>query len=155
MQTDVQKQPVILLVDDDPACIHEMGGMLSKFALVRVALSGQEALDIIQSGMARPDLILLDILMPDMDGYETCRRIRNLDSAKEIPIIFITSLVSAHNEIKALESGALDFITKPVQIPFLMRKILNHLELIRLKNQALMQAHSELRAVEETRRALF
>lgn len=155
MQPDVQKQAVILLVDDDPACVHEMGGMLSKFALVRVALSGQEALDIIQSGMARPDLILLDILMPDMDGYETCRRIRNLDSAKEIPIIFITSLVSAHDEIKALEGGALDFITKPVQIPFLRQKILNHLGLIRLKDQALMQAQSELRAVEETRRALF
>jgi PAS domain S-box-containing protein len=155
MQPDVQEQPVILLVDDDPACIHEMGEMLSNFALVRVALSGQEALDIIQSDMARPDLILLDILMPDMDGYETCRRIRTLDFAKEIPIIFITSLASTHSEIKALEGGALDFITKPVQIPSLMGKILNHLELNRLKDQALMQARSELRAAEETKRALF
>lgn len=155
MLPDVQKKPIILLVDDEPTFIHEMGGMLSKLALVRVALSGQEALDIIQSDMARPDLILLDILMPNMDGYETCRRIRALNFAKEIPIIFITSLASKHDEIKALEGGALDFITKPVQIPFLMHKILNHLELIRIRDQALMQVRSELRTAQETRRALF
>jgi PAS domain S-box-containing protein len=155
MQPEVSRRPVILLVDDEPASILEIGNALSEFALVRVAVSGREAIQIVQSAQERPDLILLDILMPEMDGYETCRRIRNLDYAKEIPIIFITSLAASSDQIKALEGGALDFITKPVQVPFLMRKIVNHLELIRLKDQALKQAHAELRAEEETRRAFF
>jgi two-component system, sensor histidine kinase len=155
MQPEHPKRPVILLVDDEPASILEIGTALSQFALVRVALNGREALDIVQSGHERPDLILLDIIMPEMDGYETCRRIRNLDCAREIPIIFITSLAASGDQIKALEGGALDFITKPVQVPFLMHKIVNHLDLIRLRGQALEQARSELRAVEETRRALF
>jgi len=155
MQTEIFRRPVILLVDDEPASILEIGNALSEFALVRVAVSGREAIEIVQSAQERPDLILLDIIMPDMDGYETCRRIRNLDCAKEIPIIFITSLATSSDQIKALEGGALDFITKPVQVHFLMHKIVNHLELIRLKDQALKQAHAELRAEEETRRAFF
>lgn len=155
MQSESPKRPVILLVDDEPASILEIGNSLSEFALVRVALNGREAIDIVQSAQNRPDLILLDIIMPEMDGYETCRQIRNLDCAREIPIIFITSLNTSGDQIKALEGGALDFITKPVEVPFLMRKIVNHLELIKLKDEALEQARTELRAVEETRRALF
>ncbi len=147
--------PIVLIVDDDPATLHELGAALSPFARVRVALGGQEALDLIGAGREMPDLILLDILMPGMDGYETCRRIRNLEFAREIPIIFITSLASSESMIKALEGGALDFITKPFQLRHLRHKVCNHLELLSLRDRALVQARQELRQTAETQRALL
>ena len=149
------KPPIVLIVDDDPATLHELGAALSPFARVRVALGGQEALELVSARRELPDLILLDILMPGMDGYETCRRIRNLDFAREIPIIFITSLTSSESMIKALEGGALDFITKPFQLQHLRRKVCNHLELLSLRGQALIQARRELRETAETQRALL
>jgi PAS domain S-box-containing protein len=155
MNSVADKRPVILIVDDDPDCIHELGSALSDFAMVRVALSGQEALDIIQSELNRPDLILLDILMPEMNGYETCRRIRNLPFARETPIIFITSLVTPRDEVKALEGGALDFISKPVQLPIVARKVANHLDLIRLHGQSILQTQDQLHTAEEAYRALL
>ena len=147
--------PIVLIVDDDPATLHELGAALSPFARVRVALGGQEALELVGSGRELPDLILLDILMPGMDGYETCRLIRNLEFVREIPIIFITSLTSSESMIKALEGGALDFITKPFEIKHLRRKVCNHLELLSLRGQALVQARRELRETAETKRAIL
>ena len=147
--------PIVLIVDDDPATLHELGAALTPFARVRVALGGQEALELVSAGRELPDLILLDILMPGMDGYETCRLIRNLEFAREIPIIFITSLTSSESMIKALEGGALDFITKPFELKHLRRKVCNHLELLRLRGQALVQARRELRETAETKRAIL
>jgi PAS domain S-box-containing protein len=155
MRTDAPHLPIVLIVDDDPATLHELGAALSPFARVRVALSGMDALELLEAGHETPDLILLDILMADMDGYETCRRIRNLPTAREIPVIFVTSLDSQESRIKALEGGALDFVTKPVQLDFLRRKVFNHLELQSLRAQALAMARRELRESAETRRALM
>ncbi|GAB6110337.1 response regulator [Desulfomicrobium salsuginis] len=155
MIPDAPELPIVLIVDDDPATLHELGAALSPFSRVRVALSGLEALELLEARLETPDLILLDILMADMDGYETCRRIRNLPSARDIPVIFITSLDSRESLIKALEGGALDFITKPFQLEFLKRKVFNHLELQSLRTQALALARRELRESVETRRALL
>ena len=149
------RSPIVLIVDDDPATLHELGAALSSFARVRVALGGQEALEIVSARRELPDLILLDILMPDLDGYETCRLIRNLEFAREIPIIFITALTSSESMIKALEGGALDFITKPFEMKHLRRKVCNHLELLSLRGQALVQARRELRETVETKRAIL
>lgn len=155
MPSNTAELPIILIVDDDPAAVHELGATLAPFSRIRVALTGQEALDLIMARRETPDLILLDILMPEMDGYETCRRIRNLDFAREIPIIFITSLDSQESMIKALEGGALDFITKPFHLQYLKHKVCNHLELMNLRGQALALARRELRESAETRRAIM
>lgn len=154
MRTEKDHRPVVLIVDDDLASIHELGSALRSFAQVRVALGGHDALQILHSEREKPDLILLDIVMPDMDGYETCRMIRNMPHASEIPIIFVTSMESSRDEIKALQGGALDFITKPVQVPFLVQKILNHLNLMRARAEALSDVRAELRNIAENRRVI-
>ena len=155
MTTEKPELPIVLIVDDDPATMHELGAALSPFSRVRVAMGGPQALELLDTGRETPDIILLDILMADVDGYETCRRIRNIPSAREIPVIFITSLDTPESKIRALEGGALDFVTKPFQLEFLKRKVFNHLELQNLRNRTLALARRELRESAETRRALM
>lgn len=155
MPTHPDQIPIVLVVDDDPASLHELGEALSPHAKVRVSRNGREALELLSERRETPDLILLDIIMPEMDGYETCRQIRNLPFVREIPIIFITSMDSTESRIKGLEGGAIDFITKPLRLPTLTQKVRNHLELLRIRKRALSQARRELRDSSETHRALL
>ena len=155
MQTHPVQLPIVLVVDDDPTTLHELGTVLSPHAEVRVSRNGREALALLNEQREIPDLILLDIVMPDMDGYEACRQIRNLPFVREVPIIFITSLDSAESRIKALEGGAIDFIAKPLRLTTLTRKVRNHLELLGIRKEALVQARRELRYSSETQRALL
>ncbi|MBF0626553.1 MAG: PAS domain S-box protein [Magnetococcales bacterium] len=121
------KDKKILLVDDDPGNIEVLGGILSDVHEIIVANDGPNALAVIQSNP--PDLILLDVLMPGMDGFEVCRRLKAAPRHREIPVIFLTSLDDATDEARALELGAVDFLTKPVNPPVVLARVRTHLEL--------------------------
>ncbi|MBO4781322.1 MAG: response regulator [Lachnospiraceae bacterium] len=112
----------ILCVDDDISMLNTIEDILINAGYaVSLAKSGSQALDLIKRGIEY-QLVLLDVDMPDMDGYETFKRIRELDAAKELPIIFLTGLDSPDFEIKGWEYGAADYITKPfIKSVFLAR----------------------------------
>jgi putative two-component system response regulator len=115
------KQVTILAVDDTPANIDVVKEVISKEYLVMGALSGAMALKIIER--KRPDLILLDIMMPEMDGYEVCRILKANDNTREIPIIFLTAMSEVDDERKGLELGAVDYITKPISPTILTARV--------------------------------
>lgn len=120
-------KPVVLVVDDTPDNITLLSGLLKDQYKIKVALNGEKALSIVAK--EPPDLILLDVIMPVMDGYETCRRLKQNTKWKDIPIIFLTSRTDAEDESKALELGAADYITKPVNPIILLSRVKTHLSL--------------------------
>jgi len=117
----------ILMVDDNIANIRIMKEIIGNQYEMFFAKSGKECLGIIQE--VKPDLILLDIMMPDMDGYEVLRRIKADDRIANLPVIFVTTLIDDKEEEKGLSLGAIDYIRKPFSIPIIKARIKNHLEL--------------------------
>ena len=112
----------ILVVDDDLALLEQAELILSKQYDVSLAVSGQKAIQYLEQG-EQTDLILLDILMPDMDGYETLRAIRSIDSCRNIPVIYLTSLTDEESELQGLAIGAADYITKPFKPKILLARV--------------------------------
>ncbi len=117
----------ILIVDDQPANIKIIGGALKGDYQIKMATSGLKAIEIASADP--PDLILLDIIMPGIDGYEVCRRLKNNQKTKGIPIIFITAKDQEEDETKGLDYGAVDYITKPFSLPIVKARVKTHLEL--------------------------
>ena len=112
MQASKDEKETILIVDDSTDSIALLNSVLKTTYRIKIALSGAKALQIAAESDA-PDLILLDIMMPDMDGYETCRRLKENPKTAEIPVIFLTAKTEEVDEEKGLEIGAEDYITKP------------------------------------------
>ncbi|HCY83870.1 MAG TPA: two-component system response regulator [Desulfobacteraceae bacterium] len=119
----------ILVVDDTEANIDILVETLGSDHDVRVALNGAAALDAVSHDP--PDLILLDIVMPEMDGYQVCEILKNQPDTRDIPVIFITALSDARDEKKGLGLGAVDYITKPFSTELVRARVANHLELKR------------------------
>ena len=119
----------ILIIDDEPINIQVIRGALGGEYALFFATNGRDALKI--AAEVLPDLILLDIMMPEMDGYEVCHHLKKSEQTRQIPIIFITAKTSVDEEIKGLEVGAIDYITKPISPPIVKVRIKNHLELKR------------------------
>jgi len=117
-----QKKQTILVVDDTPDNIDILISILQSEFKVIVATSGKQALNIVKNKQ-RPDLILLDILMPEMDGYETCRHLKNDPSLKNLDVIFISAKDDLDSIITGYEAGGSDYLTKPVQPDELMQKV--------------------------------
>ncbi len=116
------KQPVVLLTEDDPGCIQPIEiYLLKKGFAVHIARNGIDALNMIDT--IRPDIILMDILMPKMDGYETIRNIRQKDEYKFTPIIAITALAMLGDREKCIEAGANDYLSKPISLNEMLKKI--------------------------------
>lgn len=127
--TDAEaRRPVVLVVDDTPDNLMLMAGLLKESYRVKVASSGEKALRIAQTAPA-PDLILLDIMMPDMDGYAVCRRLKADAATQDIPVVFLTALSEQEDEQAGLELGAVDYITKPISAPILLARVRNHIRL--------------------------
>lgn len=118
----------ILVVDDTPANIKILADLLRKDYLLSVATSGADALEIAGSE-DRPDLVLLDIMMPEMDGYEVCRRLKADPRTKDVPVIFVTAMSEVDDETKGFSLGAVDYITKPIRPPIVKARVAAHLEL--------------------------
>ena len=117
---------VVLIVDDAPDNLALLHGALKQDGyVVRVATSGHMALD--SARQAPPDLILLDALMPGLDGFETCRRLKDNLATREIPVVFMTGLTQTDDVLRGFRSGGVDYVTKPVREPELLARIATHL----------------------------
>lgn len=127
-KTITEKRQRILVVDDSLANTELLAQALIENYEILVAHSGKDALTIVQQ-VPVPDIILLDLSMPDMSGYEVCKQIQLEESTMDIPIIFLTTLSDTENETYNLHSGAVDFISKPFDLPSVEEKIKNHLAL--------------------------
>ncbi|MBF0550358.1 MAG: response regulator, partial [Deltaproteobacteria bacterium] len=119
-------KPRILIVDDDPGNITSLGEMLQHDCQVVFATSGRDALTICRSKHP-PDLVLLDIVMPEMDGYEVCRRLKADPQTDQIPIIFLTAKTCDGEEVKGLSLGAVDYISKPLNLAIVKVRVRNQL----------------------------
>ncbi len=134
----------ILLVDDSVVGLQTLSCALADEYTVYLATGGEAALR--QAAAKRPDLILLDIIMPEMDGYEVCRRLKDDPALADIPVIMISALDHRDDEIRGLELGAIDFISKPYNMGLVRRRIRNQMQLIRQKEQILLdkeELHNE------------
>jgi len=121
-------KPIILIVDDEPTNIQVLAGCLKDQYQIKVATSGEQCLQLINDQL-RPDLILLDIQMPNMSGYEVCRRLKTDANVPDIPVIFVTARNEEHDEEKGLNLGAVDYITKPVSPVIVNARVQTHVTL--------------------------
>jgi diguanylate cyclase (GGDEF)-like protein/PAS domain S-box-containing protein len=128
------ERATILIVDDEPVNIQLLGSILADEYEIKVASSGQEALRIMQMEAA-PDLVLLDIVMPEMDGYEVARQIRSDGRLREIPFIFLTSKQTDDNIVQGFVEGAADYIAKPFSTEVLLARVHTHVQLSLLRQE--------------------
>jgi putative two-component system response regulator len=122
-------KPVVLVVDDAAESIDVARGALGQDFQVKAAINGAKALEL--AAQHRPDLILLDVMMPDMSGYEVCRRLKAEYLTSDIPVIFVTTLSNSDNEGQGLELGAVDYVTKPYVPSLLRTRVRTHVALHR------------------------
>ena len=127
MNTQITKQTV-LVVDDTPENIQILNGVLRPNYKVKAAPNGEKAIKIAQSA-SQPDIILLDIMMPEMDGYEVCRQLKSNPITEKIPIIFVTAMSEVEDEKKGLDMGAVDYITKPINPAIVLARVRTQLAL--------------------------
>ncbi|MBI5248637.1 MAG: SpoIIE family protein phosphatase [Desulfomonile tiedjei] len=138
-----KKKNKILIVDDTPENIQVLMETLKDRYAIVAAINGEKALKIAATE-PRPDLILLDIMMPGMDGYEVCRRLKADEQLLDIPIIFVTAKTEVEDETLGFELGAVDYITKPFSIPVVKARVKAHLDLKRLRDlEAIQRAKLE------------
>ncbi|MDF9826956.1 two-component system sensor histidine kinase/response regulator [Ereboglobus sp. PH5-5] len=141
----------ILVVDDQPVNVQLLKRKLEREGLqVATAHSGQEALDVV--ARARPSLILLDVMMPDMDGIEVCRRLQAAEGTRAIPVIFVTARGAREHKIEGLSMGAVDYITKPVDLDEMVARVRTQLRLISINRE---MADLQKRLAEARRAALI
>jgi putative two-component system response regulator len=128
VEAQVEKKSTVLIVDDTPDNVALLDSLLRGTYQVKVATEGEKALQIAVSD-DQPDLILLDIVMPVMDGYEVCRRLKEKPMTVDIPVIFLTARSDIEDEQRGLELGAVDYITKPISPPIVVSRVKTHLQL--------------------------
>ncbi len=143
----------ILIADDQPVNLLVLEELLSAQYEVRAVGDGREALDYLQSG-GRADLMLLDVMMPDIDGFEVCRRLKADPAYRDIPVIFLTGLESAADEEYGLSIGAGDFIHKPFSAPVVLARVRNHLMLARTTRELRDRSDNLERLVDERTREI-
>ena len=122
-----EEQPSILVIDDTPGNLSLLNQLLREHYRVKLANSGPRGLEL--AAMAPPDLILLDIMMPDMDGYQVFQRLQSDPATRRIPVIFLTAKVGAEDEERGLAMGAVDFIHKPIAPSVVLARVRTHLQI--------------------------
>lgn len=151
-QTNQKK--TVLLVDDAPTNIQVMNSILKDTYRVRIATNGAKALEL-ANATPPPDLILLDVLMPEMDGYEVCARLKKDSRTQDIPVIFLTIQTEIENETKGFEVGAVDYIHKPFSPAVVMARVHTHLVLRGIREQLALQLHMIQKELETAREIQF
>ena len=146
--------PTVLIIDDTPANVGILVEYLEgRKVRVAVAQEGEEGLA--RAEFVRPDLILLDVMMPGMDGFETCRRLKASETTRDIPVIFMTALSEVQDKISGFSSGGVDYVTKPFQIDEVWARVTTHLalrhaqKLLAEQNAQLQQEIAMRRRAEE------
>src|SRR3712207_5309535 len=134
MRVVAAERGVILVVDDTPTNLEVLFNFLTDSGFkILVAEDGESAIQ--KAKYASPDLILLDIIMPGIDGFETCRRLKANESTRDIPVIFMTALSETVDKVRGLQVGAVDYITKPLQQEEVLARVQTHLHLRNLTKQ--------------------
>ncbi len=151
-QEEVKHKEVILVVDDQMTNLKILSSILSKEYSLGIANSGENALKYLASNS--PDLILLDIMMPEMDGYEVCRKIKQDEAYRDIPVIFLTAKTDIDDVVRGFEYGAVDYITKPFNISELKVRVRNHLNLQAARND-LKKANEQLKKINQEKDRFF
>ena len=153
-QPERKKNSLILIVDDIPKNIQLLGNILSNHGYnIAVATNGKQALTIIEKKL--PDLVLLDVMMPEIDGFEVCQRIKDNPASREIPVIFLTAKHEVEDKIRGFEVGGSDYVTKPFETAEVIARVRTHLQ---LKNalDTIHQYNQQLeRIVDERTEALI
>ena len=154
MNRTPDRKPLVLMVDDTPANLNVLFDLLTGHGFeVSVAEDGESALQ--EVDYVRPDLILLDVLMPTMDGFTTCQRLRGRPDTREIPIIFMSALTDTVDKVKGFALGAVDYITKPFQQEEVLARIRTHLALQQLKAQLKKSEERLSRIIESAMDAII
>ena len=141
---------LVLIVDDTPTNVSVVSGVLKDNFRTKVATNGEKALAI-ATGPEKPDLILLDVMMPGMDGYEVCRRLKADPKTSDIPVIFLTAKTDSIDEEKGFEVGAVDYIHKPFSSPIVLARVKTQLAL----QKALAEAHEAREQADQLLHALL
>ncbi len=151
--------PEVLIVDDTPANLQLLATLLEQNGYkARPVTNGSMALR--AAGSRPPDLVLLDINMPEMDGYEVCRRLKQDDELRDVPVLFISALSEAVDKVAAFRAGGVDFVTKPFDVDEVLARVQTHVRLRRAqvelhqKNQDLVESYRRLSELERLRDAL-
>lgn len=152
MEPITQRQTV-LVVDDTPENIMILTAILQRDYKVKAATNGTRALQIAESD-SPPDIVLLDIMMPEMDGYEVCRQLKSRLKTRNIPVVFVTAMSEDEDETNGFALGAVDYITKPFSAPVVQARVKNHLmfsnqhraleELVRLRTAEILETRLEI-----------
>ncbi len=159
MSLEILEKSTILIVDDNPTNLGVLSDCFSEFGFeILVAEDGESAIEKVE--YAHPDIILLDVLMPGIDGFETCQRLKANTSTQNIPVIFMTALSDTVDKVRGLQLGAVDYITKPVQYEEVLARVKTHLTTRNLakrlqeQNTRLQQEISDRKQAEEQLRGL-
>jgi putative two-component system response regulator len=141
----------VLIVDDTPENLDLLKAILAGDYQVQAAINGQLALKIAEA--QQPDLVLLDIMMPGMDGYEVCRKLKANPLTAKIPVIFVTAMSDLKDEMRGFEVGAIDFIMKPVQPGIVRARVATHIALANQRRACELEVRRRTHAQEESQRA--
>lgn len=149
MSNEMFERPSILIVDDTPENLKVLSGMLrEKGYEVRPVLDGQQALQVIRN--QPPDLVLLDINMPEMNGYEVCKALKKEEAFKNIPVIFISALSESIDKVKAFSVGGVDYVTKPFQFEEVNARVETHLRLNGFVNHLEKMVELKVKEISES-----
>jgi phosphoserine phosphatase RsbU/P len=146
----VNEKQTVLVVDDAPANIQVVNSILKDTYKVRIATNGSKALELVKTS-PRPDLILLDVMMPGMDGYEVCSQLKTDPGTKDIPVIFLTGQTETSDETRGFEVGAVDYIHKPFSPAVVQARVQTHLVLRNVREQLAHQLLSIQKELETAR----
>lgn len=147
--SETRASPNILVADDTVENLRLLSSMLGQCGYeVRPVTNGRQAL--LAAEREPPDLILLDINMPELDGFAVCARLKQQDALKDVPVIFLTALTDVADKVRAFEVGGIDYVTKPFQVEEVTARVKTHLAL-RLAGRELAQSYERLRALEKLR----
>lgn len=124
----MSSKPTVLVIDDTPSNLDVLTGILKDTYQVKVAINGHIGIKIAKT-VPQPDLILLDIMMPDIDGFEVCRQLKSQPNTAHIPIIFVTAKIDPEDEVKGLSLGAVDYLTKPITPQIALQRVKTHIAL--------------------------
>jgi phosphoserine phosphatase RsbU/P len=155
--TEPDNKKLVLIVDDAPANLQVVRSILKDDFKIRVATSGAKALDLVKAE-PRPDLILLDVVMPEMDGYEVCSILKAAPESRDIPVIFLTGQTETANETKGFQVGAVDYIHKPFSPAVVKARVHTHLVLRDARQQLarqLLDINNELEMAREIQMSIL
>ncbi|MEQ1528002.1 MAG: HD domain-containing phosphohydrolase [Methylococcales bacterium] len=151
---DFNHKQTLLIVDDIPENIDILIDTLSPYYQTRIALNGEKALQIAESDTP-PDLILLDVMMPGISGYEVCKQLKENPNTQHIPVIFVTAMSEAGDEKRGLDLGAVDYIVKPVNPAIVLARVKTHLALYDQTRQLELMVKQRTAELEYTRREII